>query len=85
MRADLIKAGLRPATDQHRPEDPQVVVPRAASGKYGGTLHVGFTGSDPGCDGRGVSGPGCIRTGGCLYAYEASGPISEPRESWASR
>jgi len=49
--ADLVKAGKLPAVDKRLPSDPLVITPLVEQGQYGGTLRMGFTGSDPGWGG----------------------------------
>lgn len=51
MLAELVKAGKLPSLDKRLPKDPAVVKPVTEQGKYGGSLRVGFTGSDPGWGG----------------------------------
>jgi peptide/nickel transport system substrate-binding protein len=44
MLADLVKAGKLPPVEQRVPDEPLVIKPLQATGKYGGTLHRAFTG-----------------------------------------
>ena len=44
MLAELVKAGKLPPVAQRIPEEPMVVKPVHAVGKYGGTWRRGFTG-----------------------------------------
>ena len=49
--AAKVKAGELPSVDKRLPEKPAVVEPFKETGKYGGNLRVGFTGTSPGWGG----------------------------------
>jgi peptide/nickel transport system substrate-binding protein len=51
MLAELVKAGKLPAVDQRVSKDPAVITPLGDQGQYGGTLRMGFTGTDAGWGG----------------------------------
>ncbi|HVU12157.1 MAG TPA: ABC transporter substrate-binding protein [Phototrophicaceae bacterium] len=46
-----VSSGKLPAVDQRLPTDPDVVKPFNETGAYGGTMRVGFTGTNPGWGG----------------------------------
>ncbi len=47
MLADLVSAGKLPPVDQRLPDNPVVVANASETGKYGGELRFGFTGTSP--------------------------------------
>ncbi|MBX3083875.1 MAG: ABC transporter substrate-binding protein [Anaerolineae bacterium] len=51
MLAAKVKAGELPSVDKRLPEKPAVITPFKETGKYGGNLRVGFTGTNPGWGG----------------------------------
>lgn len=57
MLAEMVKAGKLPPVDQRLPENPQVVTPLVAPGKYGGTLRQGIVGTS-------------VTWGGGLYTFQ---------------
>ena len=52
MLADLVKAGKLPPVEKRVPEEPMVVKPLQAIGRYGGTWRRGFTGPGDGENGN---------------------------------
>jgi len=57
MLAEMVKAGKLPPVDERLPENPQVVTPLVAPGKYGGTLRQGIVGNS-------------VTWGGGLYTFQ---------------
>jgi peptide/nickel transport system substrate-binding protein len=57
MLAEKVAAGTLPSVDERLPENPKVYKPLVETGKYGGQLRFGFTGS----------GAGAATWGGMLY------------------
>jgi len=57
MLAEMVKAGKLPPVDERLPENPQVVTPLVAPGKYGGTLRQGIVGTS-------------VTWGGGLYTFQ---------------
>src|SRR5262245_44850012 len=51
MLAANVQAGDLPPVNERLPENPAVVTPFNEVGHYGGTMRVGFTGSNPGWGG----------------------------------
>ena len=57
MLADLVTAGKLPKVDERLPENPQVIKPLVAEGKYGGEIRQGIVG-------------GSVTWGGGLYTFQ---------------
>jgi peptide/nickel transport system substrate-binding protein len=79
MLADMVASGALPPVEERLPVNPAVVTPFNEVGTYGGSLSVGFTGTNPGWGGMWyVAGWENLVT----WAPDFSGVVPNIAESW---